>query len=201
VKILFLGYTSSPLIEWIGKTDQVKATDERLTLQEIQEYGPSLIISYGYKYILRPPVIRAYAGKIINLHISYLPWNRGCHPNFWSFYDDTPKGVTIHYIDEGVDTGDVLVQKEVDFAPEEDTLSKTYTRLRDEIEEMFIANWPKLRLLALPARPCAPRGSHHFRRDLDALWGRLSDGWRTPIHDVEALRARDKDNQKEREKQ
>lgn len=191
MKILFLGYTSSPLIEWIGKTDEVKATDERLTLQEIQEYGPSLIVSYGYKYILRPPVIRAYAGSIINLHISYLPWNRGYHPNFWSFYEGTPKGVTIHHIDEGIDTGDILLQKEVDFTPEEDTLSKTYDRLRQEIEELFIINWPRLRLSVVTSVPCQSRGSHHFRRDLSAHWPLLPEGWDTKIHEVEKLRVRD----------
>ncbi len=59
--------------------------------------------------------------SIINLHISFLPWNRGAHPNFWSFYDDTPKGVTIHLIDEGIDTGAIIYQKEITFDRNEKT--------------------------------------------------------------------------------
>ena len=38
------------------------------------------------------------------MHISYLPFNRGAHPNYWSFKDNSPKGVTIHFIDNGIDT-------------------------------------------------------------------------------------------------
>ena len=66
------------------------------------------------------------------MHISYLPYNRGFYLNFWSFIDNTKKGVTIHYIDEGIDTGDIIFQKEV-FSNE-----KTYNKLKQEIEDFFI---------------------------------------------------------------
>lgn len=46
----------------------------------------------------------------MNLHISYLPWNKGADPNFWSCIDGTPAGVTLHHIDAGVDTGDIIAQ-------------------------------------------------------------------------------------------
>ena len=39
----------------------------------------------------------------INLHNSFLPFNRGKHPYFWAFYEDSPYGVTIHKVDEGID--------------------------------------------------------------------------------------------------
>lgn len=191
MRVLILGYLENPIIDRIKQSDEVLVTDKRISLEEIQAFDPGLIVSYGYKYILRPPVVQAYTGLIINLHISYLPWNRGYHPNFWSFYDDTPKGVTIHCIDEGIDTGDVILQKEVDFTPEEDTLSKTYDRLRQEIEELFIINWPRLRLCDVTPMPCSLGGSHHFRRDLDDHWPLLPEGWETKIHEVEELSARD----------
>ncbi|MCL0081308.1 hypothetical protein M1N64_03665 [Peptococcaceae bacterium] len=47
-----------------------------------------------------------FQGRAINLHISFLPWNRGADPNFWSFIENAPVGVSIHYLDEGIDTGD-----------------------------------------------------------------------------------------------
>ena len=52
--------------------------------------------------------------RAINLHISYLPWNRGADPNLWSAVG-MPKGVTIHYINDGFDTGDILFQKAILF--------------------------------------------------------------------------------------
>lgn len=52
---------------------------------------------------------------VLNLHISYLPWNRGANPNFWSFVENTKKGVTIHEIDEKLDKGKILLRKELEF--------------------------------------------------------------------------------------
>ena len=66
--------------------------------------------------------------KIINLHIGYLPYNRGAHPNFWSFMDNTPTGVTIHEIDKNIDTGKIIYQKIVDFE-----FYKNYKRLTFKI--------------------------------------------------------------------
>ena len=71
------------------------------------------MVSYGYRKIVLADVIDKMAGEIINLHISYLPWNRGANPNFWSFIDDTPKGVTIHEMSADLDKGRILCQKEL----------------------------------------------------------------------------------------
>jgi methionyl-tRNA formyltransferase len=68
------------------------------------------VVSFGYRHIISARYINALHGRLINIHISLLPWNRGADPNFWSWFDRTPKGVTIHAIDAGVDTGDVLAQ-------------------------------------------------------------------------------------------
>ena len=47
----------------------------------------------------------------INLHLSYLPFNRGKNPNVWSIIESTPCGATIHKIDEKIDTGKIYVRK------------------------------------------------------------------------------------------
>ena len=52
---------------------------------------------------------------MINLHISYLPYNKGAHPNFWSWVKNTPKGVSIHLISEKIDAGDIIFQKKLIF--------------------------------------------------------------------------------------
>ena len=72
--------------------------------------NPKLIVSYNYKHIIQPEIIVLMNGRLVNLHISYLPWNKGSDPNFWSFIDNTPKGVTIHKIDNHLDTGAILYQ-------------------------------------------------------------------------------------------
>jgi methionyl-tRNA formyltransferase len=188
MRVLALGYEENPIIEYLKSVDEVFVTSSRLTLEQIQSYNPDFIVSYGYKYILRSPIVKEYSNRIINLHISKLPWNRGYHPNFWSFYDNTPKGVTIHLIDEGIDTGRILLHKDVDFREAEDTLGKTYKRLRKEIEDLFIANWIALRSNRIePLKQSKFSGSHHYQRDLETIWPLLSQGWDTPIYEIEDL--------------
>ena len=67
---------------------------------------------------------------MINIHISMLPWNCGADPNFWSWFYATPKGVSIHCIDSGIDTGGLLTQAEIMF-PAGETLRTSYDRLME----------------------------------------------------------------------
>ena len=127
-KILFLGYNkneTSLIYEIERRGFDVDQTNERIEWSD--EYR--LAISYGYRHIISKKQILNSTAPIINLHISYLPWNKGAHPNFWSHFDCTPSGVTIHEIDEGVDTGNIIVQKYVNFEKSEITFSQTFKRL------------------------------------------------------------------------
>ena len=83
--------------------------------------------------------------NIINLHISLLPWNRGAYPNVWSFLEDTPKGVTIYIIDEGVDTGSILAQEEIYIDENIETLRSSYEKLHREIQALFREKWVEIK--------------------------------------------------------
>ena len=144
------------------------------------------VVSYGYRHILRADVITAYRDRIVNLHISLLPWNRGADPNFWSFLDGTPKGVTIHRIDEGIDTGPILVQRAVRFTGGE-TLATSFARLCSEIETLFDEMWRDIRDGRCTPRSHDGAGSYHRARDKDVYFESLPMGWETPVADVEAL--------------
>ena len=79
--------------------------------------------------------------------MSLLPYNRGSHPNFWSFKDGTPKGITIHEISNGIDDGDIIFQKkfEIDSSLEKfSTFRKTYNYLFNALENLFIENFEKI---------------------------------------------------------
>jgi methionyl-tRNA formyltransferase len=145
MKVLFLGSSESPLVKWLQSVgEEVVATMEPIDVGFLDEQSPDFIVSYGYRHIIKKDVLIRYTGRAINLHIAYLPWNRGADPNFWSFVEDTPKGVTIHYLDEGVDTGDIIVQKQVVFS-ESDTLRTSYDKLQEEIQALFRDNWASIR--------------------------------------------------------
>lgn len=74
----------------------VSVINDKLILAAVKRFNPQVIISYNYKHIIDLEIIHYVKGRIFNFHISYLPWNWGSNPNFWSFIEDTPKGVTIH---------------------------------------------------------------------------------------------------------
>ena len=145
-----------------------------------------MVVSYGYRRILKCDVVAARGGRIVNLHISLLPWNRGADPNFWSFFYSTPKGVTIHEIDEGVDTGALLAQREVRFAAGE-TLATSYEKLRRDVEALFDATWRDIKDGRCEARSQTGAGSYHRARDKEMFMPSLPNGWETPVADVEAL--------------
>ncbi|MDX1387852.1 MAG: formyltransferase family protein [Acidobacteriota bacterium] len=138
------------------------------------------IVSYGYLHILKTDVLERFPKKIINLHISLLPWNRGKDPNLWSFLENTPKGVSIHYIDHGIDTGDLLAQREVAF-DERETLRTSYDKLSAAIEDLFREVWPEIRAGSRASEPQGGAGSHHRAKDKKTVEHLLTEGWDTPV--------------------
>jgi len=140
-------------------------------------------VSYGFRHIIREPDLTRHAGRIINLHISMLPWNRGADPNFWAWHDGTPHGVTVHYIDAGMDTGDIIAQREVPMG--EETLASSYARLNEAMVSLFGQVWPQIRSGTAPRSPQPAGGSLHRSDQRPAL----PAGWDTPVAQVRRLRS------------
>ena len=171
IRVLYLTNNDNALIlyEWLKDKCEVMLYEERLSLEYVAKANPDLIVSYNYKYLIREDVIDYMKGKIINLHISYLPWNRGSSPNFWSFYDDTPKGVTIHQISAGLDEGKILYQKECEFNPYEETFATSYEKLNETIVELFKENWEEIKAGTYELKPQNGSGSYHTMKDFNEL--------------------------------
>lgn len=189
MKILFLGGNehSLELSKWlIGQGEEVIYYQDKIDLIFVKEINPDFIISYNYKYIIPKEVVRAYYPRIINLHISYLPYNRGYYPNVWSFLEDTPKGVSIHLVDEGVDTGDILLQKEVFIDEEKETLRSSYLKLQREIQELFKENWEAIKSLKIKPFKQHRGGQSTLNENTQSL--NLSSEKKGGIHPSENLR-------------
>ena len=181
-KILFLGYENCKLYSFLQQYYNVKQTEKKITVEDIKNVNH--IISFGYKHIIPENIINSFSKKIINLHISYLPYNKGYHPNFWSFIDNTPKGVTIHYIDKGIDTGDILLQKGVVFGVKEDTLYTTYNRLIEEIQDLFIENYSSILNGKIKPKPQQGKGTFHYEKDLEKYKNLLTENWDTKTYKI-----------------
>lgn len=165
------------LYYWLQSRCEVYLYSERLELSWIRKLHPEIIVSYNYRYIVSEDIIKYMNGKIINLHISYLPWNRGSSPNFWSFIDNTPKGVTIHQIDVGLDTGKILYQKQCYFNEKTESFSSTYQKLNEEIVELFEEKWDEIRSGKYECYEQIGVGSCHSKKEFELLRSRIDFDW------------------------
>lgn len=149
----------------------VKLYNNPITLDSFKGYSPDLVISYNYRYIVKKEVIDYFGNKIINMHISYLPWNKGADPNIWSFIDNTPKGVTIHRLEEKCDSGKIILQKEIFFNEDIETLASSYIKLQNEIIDLFINNFDKIITGNYNLTEQKHGGSFHKTAELKAILG------------------------------
>ena len=95
-----------------------------------------LTVSYTYRYILPNNIIVGLNNNVVNIHNSFLPWNRGADPNIWSLIDETPRGVTLHYMDEKLDKGNIITQQLI-VDGEDETLKSSYDNLDKAAKELF----------------------------------------------------------------
>jgi methionyl-tRNA formyltransferase len=172
MRILFLSNNwdvSKPVYRFLQRSEgskNVMLWSKELDLRAFDEELRNIecIVSYNYRHIIRKDVLDAFQGIAINLHSSFLPWNRGAGPNLWSFVEDTKKGVTIHKIDAGVDTGDILLQRECRFDEKNETFVSTYNRLHHEMRALFFDNWETLKYDRLYPEKQSGKGSWHNRK-------------------------------------
>jgi methionyl-tRNA formyltransferase len=176
-KILFLGYDSknTSLIKNLeGRGYEVIHSDNAICFDRFH-----LAISFGYRHIVSKETILSLNCPIINLHMSFLPYNKGAHPIFWAFYDKNECGITIHELDEGIDTGPIIFQKKVKIDEQLYTFVRAHKRLKLEIEEMFIENIDEILDLRWKAVVQIEEGTIHKKSELPKEFM----GWDTIIYD------------------
>lgn len=132
-----------------------------------------LLVSYGYRHKFSSFTLSKLKTKAINLHISYLPYNRGSHPNFWSFVENTPTGVSIHEISNSLDSGNIICQKLTNFELYKNrkklTFANTYNVLNNEIEKLFLKNFKNIINNTYSTFPQIGKGSFHNSSQLPKI--------------------------------
>ena len=161
--------------------DKVQVYNNKINADFIKNNSFDFIVSFGYSYIIDLDSIDAVRGAAVNLHIGYLPLNRGAHPNVWSNIEGTISGVTIHLIDEGLDTGNILFQKEVSIDQSKHTFSSSYNLMISEIEKLFLLNWHYIRLNECQGWRQQGKSSYHSVADLEKIKKFFHEGWDTNI--------------------
>lgn len=114
-----------------------KAAYEEAIVKLLDDHQIDLVCLAGYMKIVGPTLLAAYEGRIINIHPAYLPEFPGAHgiEDAWNAGVDQ-SGVTIHWVDSGVDTGKVIKQVRVPRL-EGDTLDTFETRIHETEYKLY----------------------------------------------------------------
>jgi methionyl-tRNA formyltransferase len=174
MEVIFLGINDvgMQIYEWLCDQDGVNVsalltTESQLDL--IKQNEPDLVVSVGYDHLVPADVLSIPSDGCINLHPSFLPYNRGKSPNVWSIVEETPAGVTLHYMDEEFDMGEIIARREVesDFV---DTGKDIHERLESVQFELFTDVWPDIKSGEVETEPqSSDRGDYHSVEDFKDL--------------------------------
>lgn len=130
--------------------------DARLVAQLVA-LAPDLICVATFPWLLPPAILIQARLGAVGLHPSLLPRHRGPDPLFWTYVqDDREAGVTLHFLDEGEDTGDVLAQKGIPLARGR-PVAELYAELAELGAELLAGRLESL------ARGVAPRAAQDPR--------------------------------------
>ena len=137
--------------------------------EKIRKLGAEAGLSVMFDEILRKEFLEIFPQGCFNLHPGYLPYNKGAYANVWAIVEGTPAGVTLHKIDEGIDTGPIVAQRRVEVTPW-DTGESLYRKLEQAGVALFQEAWPRVERGNAILKPQDPAlGSLHRRRDTDAI--------------------------------
>ena len=192
--VAMFGYNRAGLdiYHWLAEQDDVRliglfTTKEQLSM--ITEFDLDFIISAGYHHRIPERIIDHPSVACINIHPSFLPYNRGADPNVWSIVEGTPAGVSIHLVEPDLDTGPVIAQMRVptDFS---DTGLDLHRRLEDAQIECFKQAWPDIKAGEFELDPQSETdATSHTRGDLHELCRLHPDDQYTVKELLDILRA------------
>jgi methionyl-tRNA formyltransferase len=156
----------------------------------LRALAPELILLAWWPHIIREPLISLPALGVLNFHPSLLPHNRGKHYNFWTLVEDSPFGVSIHFVEPSVDSGDVVFQRRIDKGWE-DTGASLYAKAQTAMLSLFRDSYPKLVRGEYTRTPQQlHQGSYHAAAELEPASEILLDDTYSARELLNLLRAR-----------
>ena len=156
----------------------------------VDEFSPDIILSSGYDRLLRPKTIQKYSQRIINLHAAYLPWARGIGTTLLATILRYPYGVSVHFINEGLDTGNLIARKIVQ-TEQDDTLRTFYSKLLSATEDLFFESFPKIvsgQTNGVSQEELGEINTNRSRLQFESVMDICPNGYDTLIADLEKLR-------------
>ena len=150
LKVLVVTDEKSNVLDVVDKYDFRKdkvflnsELNSELVLKRISDENLDYIILAWWPYIVGKKILTIPEVGTLNFHPSLLPYNRGKHYNFWTIVEDTPFGVTLHFVDESIDSGDIVFQKNITKSWE-DTGESLYKKAQSAMIDLFIQNYDRI---------------------------------------------------------
>jgi phosphoribosylglycinamide formyltransferase-1 len=112
---------------------------EKLLVRKLQEAAVEVVVLAGFMRVLKTATLEAFPRRIINIHPSLLPKFPGLQA--WSqaiAAGESVTGCTVHYVDAGVDSGEIIAQREVPVSPD-DTPQTLHARIQAAERELYPA--------------------------------------------------------------
>jgi len=155
-------------------------------IRAIKDLRPDVIIVNCYQFFLAKELLDIPPLGALNFHASFLPRHAGMHPIFWAiWYGDKKTGMVVHYLDEGIDTGDIIYETEVPILPG-DTVNDLYHRIFETSMPLVKRLLDDLDAGAIPRKPQDPAKYFYnyeiedkdyeldFRQPAEVLCGRVN---------------------------
>lgn len=162
--------TSENEIYDLAKSECVKTYlyEDYLYFADECRYEFDLGVLAWWPYLIGNWIISSARLGFINTHPSFLPYNRGKHYNFWAIVEDAPFGVTIHKVDQGVDTGDIVAQEKIEYNWTDNGKS-LYEKAQSSMINLFVKTYSQIRLnpnklVSFPQD--LTKGSYHHSSEL-----------------------------------
>ncbi len=111
---------------------EVTSINNEKVINCINDYKPTVILVNGTR-IISKRILGSTQTKFINIHAGITPAYRGTHGAYWAYWSNKPHlaGVTLHYVDAGVDTGGVIGQKLIDVTPKDNYCTYPFLQLNE----------------------------------------------------------------------
>ncbi|NMH71556.1 phosphoribosylglycinamide formyltransferase [Bacillus sp. RO2] len=125
-----------PYFAFAPKSYKTKEEFEEHILLELKRYEVDFIVLAGYMRLIGPTLLNAFKGKIVNIHPSILPAFPGLDAVGQALeYGVKLTGVTIHFVDKGMDTGPIIAQQAIEIG--QDDTRETVEKKIHEVEHSF----------------------------------------------------------------
>ena len=117
------------------KVKHVETVNDEACVEFIKDFKPDLILVKGTR-ILSKKVLASASSPFINMHVGITPLYRGVHGAYWAFAnnDKANAGTTIHYVDAGIDTGNIIAQKRIEITSRDNFVTYPLIQIAAGIE-------------------------------------------------------------------